>query len=323
MEDRDLRIFAARTFLPMHYDRLDKIKQYNQRFVHYCTADKLINILRTKKVWMRRSRLMNDYNEAYHGLDMIADEFRGDNGDHLRECLNSVHENIMEEVQDLFSSWENEMINNTYLFCVSEHDDEEDRDGRLSMWRAYGGNSGVAIILKNTPFLSESSVLEVVSSPVFYFDQEQFGPYILSIFDNIADNSDTLRQIDRVEFGHHIFWFLRSIIHCTKHRGFQEEREWRVCYSPRMNPSDFMKSSIETINGIPEPVYKIPLELTRDKENAEELDLTISSILDSIIIGPTQFPRNIFDSINQTMEELQIDFDPARIKISGIPLRTP
>jgi hypothetical protein len=40
----------------------------------------------------------------------------------------------------LFYQWWNDIRFNTYIVSMSEHDNKEDLHGRLSMWRAFGGN---------------------------------------------------------------------------------------------------------------------------------------------------------------------------------------
>ena len=53
---------------------------------------------------------------------------------------------------------------------------------------------------------------------------------------------------------------LVTAVTCWKHEGFQEEREWRVIYAPQRSPSSLMESSLEVIGGIPQIIYKLPLD---------------------------------------------------------------
>jgi hypothetical protein len=45
------------------------------------------------------------------------------------------------------------------------------------MWRAYGGATGVAIVLSPTPFLVESQALRAYTSPVGYFTPTEFRQF--------------------------------------------------------------------------------------------------------------------------------------------------
>jgi hypothetical protein len=71
----------------------------------------------------------------------------------------------------------------------------------------------------------------------------------------------------------------------TKHPGFAEEQEWRILYAPTLQESKWVTNEIVTLDGIPQLVYKLPLQ------NISEVGLTagIPELLDRIIIGPTQF----------------------------------
>jgi hypothetical protein len=63
----------------------------------------------------------------------------------------------------------------TFVACFSEHggtnwdasdrDHQEDAFGRLSMWRAYGRGSGVALVLNHKPFMSRRPAWSRVQSP--------------------------------------------------------------------------------------------------------------------------------------------------------------
>ena len=82
---------------------------------------------------------------------------------------------------------------------------------------------------------------------------------------------------------------IRQLYHriiCLKNKDFKEEKEWRLFYSPLKK--DYVDNSlntqsidteIKTFYGLPQKVYYM---------NFNNLD-----ILDSIIIGPTQYPEYI------------------------------
>src|SRR5262249_26257604 len=73
-----------------------------------------------------------------------------------------------------------------------------------------------------------------------------------------------------------------AAVTCLKHEGFREEREWRVIHLPHMRPSPLMESSPETVGGIPQTVYKIPLD---EKKSDELADLSFVRLFDRMIIG--------------------------------------
>ena len=64
--------------------------------------------------------------------------------------------------------------------------------------------------------------------------------------------------------------------------GFREEREWPAVYSPNRESSALMKSSTEVVWGVPQKIYKIPLDGTVS-EAIKDLDL--ARLFDRLIIG--------------------------------------
>ena len=51
----------------------------------------------------------------------------------------------METIALFHQDWPN-VRSQTYVACVSEHRDQEDVHGRLSMWRAFGRGARVALV---------------------------------------------------------------------------------------------------------------------------------------------------------------------------------
>jgi hypothetical protein len=105
---------------------------------------------------------------------------------------------------------------------------------------------------------------------------------------------------------------------CLKHEGFHEEREWRAIYAPNRWPSQFMESSTEVIVGVPQIVYKIPLDATVSESLA---DLDLSSILERLIVGPSPYPWPIYEAFVAELNKLGIEDAQNRVRVSGIPIR--
>jgi hypothetical protein len=75
---------------------------------------------------------------------------------------------------------------------------------------------------------------------------------------------------------------------CLKHKGFSEKKEWRVIYLPHALPSNNLERSIEVVGGVPQTVYKIPLENDAEKQIQ---GVSIQDVLDRLIIGPSVYPE--------------------------------
>ena len=105
---------------------------------------------------------------------------------------------------------------------------------------------------------------------------------------------------------------------CLKHEGFHEEREWRAIYSPKRNPSPLMDFVIEVVGGVPQPVYKIPLDAT---VNPALATLDFARIFDRIIIGPSPYPWPMFEAFVEALTKSDVSDAAQRVSLSMIPIR--
>jgi hypothetical protein len=308
----------ARMLYPHAFNCHTQVVSRGTRFVHYTSAEAAVNILRSKEVWMRKSSCMNDFLEVQYGLDRLSAVYRNSEaGKRFRAVLDRSFQGISQEVAQLFDNWRPHFQIDTYFTCVSEHEDREDMFGRLSMWRAYSETTGVALVLNNSVFLNPSNGFGAYASPVAYLDAQDFETEFSRIADNISEAADFVRSRPREEIKNRIFNVLRLASVSTKHPGFHEEKEWRVVYCPTLEKSPYLRKGIEVIRGVPQPVYKIPLQ------NITEINLVaaIPELFDRIIIGPTQYPLAVGEAFQELLTEAGVKDPENKICISDIPLR--
>jgi len=93
------------------------------------------------------------------------------------------------------------------------------------MWRAYGGQAGVALVLNGEVMFREFHALGAYSSPVAYLPPDEFAAEFVRIAESIAAEADYIRTLDRDTVKASAFNMLRFAVLCTKHPGFHEERE--------------------------------------------------------------------------------------------------
>lgn len=306
-------------FFPYATSRLEAVKEENMRFVHYTSAEVAASIISKKEIWMRNASTMNDFMEVQHGMRCLKDAYNGTHGKRLRNLLAPHFPKLFPELERRFNGWSPHFLTDTYILCVSEHRPAEDDIGRLSMWRAYGAGSGVAIVFKNTPFLSDSDALSAYSSPVAYLHGEDFNRDFGKVVDGIAREIDFVRAQGEESILSWLFSMLRYAVVSTKHHGFGEELEWRVVHSPQIEPSTRLICSIETVRGTPQRVYKIPL---RNVPEENFVGVEVPELIDHLIIGPTQFPYAIADALHRLLEQAGVSDAGNKIKVSNIPLRT-
>jgi hypothetical protein len=132
-------------------------------------------------------------------------------------------------------------------------------------------------------------------------------------------NCDFLRSVDRQTILATVFTMLRAGAICLKHEGFREELEWRAIFSPTLRPSPSMQSSTEVIGGVPQLVYKFPLD-GKVSPDLEELDIAL--IVDRLIIGPSPYPSVMYQAFVDALTKSGVSGAEKLVFISGIPIRS-
>ena len=160
--------------------------------------------------------------------------------------------------------------------------------------------------------------LRVMLSPVAYFGEADVEQQLWDVIGNIRTNRDYLAGLDRDRIKTLIFFTLASAAASIKHIGFTEEKEWRIIYLPRANPSNVIKISVETIAGIPQIVHKIPLE---DNPAENVTGISIPALVDRIIVGPSGYQIPIMQAFVQALTDAGVPDAANRVGASGIPLR--
>lgn len=305
-------------FFPYAAEKTVLAQEMGGRFAYYTTADVAVSILSKRQFWMRNTRVMNDFLEVAHGYECLHAARDSELGKQFDYNLDTCFPGLAAEVNALFNAWIPGIKLDTYITCVSAHQVSEDSLGRLSMWRAYGGKTGVALVVKSPGIFDTASNSGIFVSPVGYFTPEQFKAQFSRVIHNIGANIDRLRQLGRESLKGYIFTVFRSAVLCTKHPGFAEEQEWRIISSPSMYPSPLTDVDVEVVRGTPQRVLKLNLR-NRPELNITGLDL--DEILDQIIIGPCDFPDITYTAFHQLLTDLHIPQPEAIITKSEIPLR--
>ncbi len=326
LSDPSIQKIIRETFFPYATKKMEDMQNNNTKFVHYTSAENAINIIDGKQVWLRNTNLMNDYREVQHGERCIIDAWNDDAvGGRLRSTLNQVSEDLSQKILQRYIDGERKRSLDTYMIAVSEHGNENSREdlyGRLSMWRAYGGNTNVAFVFKNDPFLRESDALNAFTSPVLYADSDSFKPNFLQIIENIEKEIGLLRLAGEEVASHLMLTTMHFAALSTKHPGFAEEREWRVIYTPDFFQTKSGKSRLESrivsLGGVPQRIFSLKLENIPEEGFT---GATLPELLVEIIIGPTQFPWPIYDALVEKLRNAGVEDAENRIRVSNIPLR--
>jgi len=291
------------------------------KFVHYTSAEAALKIIASKRLWMRNTNCMADYREVQHGFEILNEYFSDKKKtDAFIKALDACVPGVAQEAITLFNSWWKDIRFNTFITSISEHDPAEDFHGRLSMWRAFGLSAArVAIVFKVPRESAGALALRILFSPVAYLNKDDAYGVLAEVMTNVGTNCDFLKSVDRQLVVENVFRMFLAGVTCLKHEGFREEREWRAIYCPRFYKSPLMESQIEVVSGVPQIVFKLPL----DAKAAPELaDLDFARIFHRLIIGPSPYPWPMFEAFREALTLAGISDAGDRLWSSGIPIRT-
>lgn len=290
-------------------------------FVHYTTAEAALNIIQTKRIWMRNTTCMADYREVEHGFNLLRKFFSDENKrKSFIDALDLSVPGAAKEAISSFDAWWNTIRYNTFITSISEHDDEENEHGRLSMWRAFGGQTGrVALVFKFPFYTGAADALQLMFSPVAYLKESQVEEVFHEVVANIRREQAFLATVPRANIVGTVFRTLLAGVTCLKHEGFKEEREWRAIYSPKIFKSSLIDEVTKVVNGVPQQIHEIPLDESKSPELA---GLELARIFDQLIIGPSQFPIVMAQAFVDALTRAGVPDAAQRVRASLIPIRS-
>lgn len=314
--------------MPRAMREMDRVRSGGIRFAHYTSAETGLKILRSCKMLLRNSSLMNDFSEVQHGMECLNQAYNGKVGDRLKVAINEVQAELPEILQANFNEQFSHINGETYLMSVSEHDaGHEDDFGRLSMWRAYAPKDGVAFILNNTAFMGESDALGAFTSPVFYCMPDEFLTSFEEVVSSIEQNIELLQSLGGRFVHDTLLRAFRFAVQSTKHPSFSEEREWRVIYAPTLADSDGyvpdqqsirIPAEIMSLGGVPQRVFAIPF---RDYPEEGFTGATPAGLINRVLIGPSRDSLTIGKAFAYELAMLGVEDAYEKVRITGVPLR--
>lgn len=187
------------------------------------------------------------------------------------------------------------------------------------MWRSYGmGSVGVGLVINPMPLYSTTDALKAYSNPVSYQSPNEFFESMRKVATNIVADHDFLKSQGEKEVFNGFFNLLLNTALCSKRPGFEEEQEWRIMHIPQMWPSDVLIRATETIGGVPQTIYKIPL---KDIPEQGLAGIEIPSILERVIIGPTDYPLVVYRAFVDALAGAGVSNPGEKVVASRIPLR--
>lgn len=291
-----------------------------QLLAHYTTLGVLEAMLKNDEVWFSNPLLMNDIQETTVALN-----------DGMRAFLASpaIRQSFaLKEDLDLFEQALNANYNrffqehrfDTYILCLSEHR-AADMDGRLSMWRGYGdAGKGVAVVFDATqvPRVETSPLL---LSKIWYASLEERLDWYRAASHNISVIIQRERPTGNEIWvaAEVLFARLRMFALFTKHKGFEEEQEWRMAYLPERDPAGALKPYLSYHNG-PRGVEP-KLKLKMSSKDTFGVEISSDVLINRIILGPNSQSPLALLSAKRMLEATKRGALIGRLVASTIPYR--
>lgn len=283
------------------------------QIVHYTSAEALVSILRNKSFWLRPTYNMNDYSEIIHGLDFLIKSYNNDNDFTFSKTIESIFPGTASHLEQFLNQHLHANKNDIFVGCLSQHKKEEDELGRLSMWRAYGRGSGVALVL-NKKFFQLESDETLFFSKVKYDEESTFKEDFNQIIQNIEIHKEEISRLGFEGFANMILVYFLMKLSAQKHPGFKEEMEWRLIHIPKLFPVRHVIESVHVIDSLPQRIYEIDFEESKEP-------ILLDSLIERIIIGPCKNGLAVYDSLLIELKKAGVKQPHNRLKNSAIPLR--
>ena len=289
------------------------------RLAHYTSIVTLERIAQTGEIWFSNPLYMNDVDELRYGMNLGLRALRSHAG--LREACPPAHYNALLDTFDaLYTAFDDESAFDVYVFSCSEHDRRIGDDGLLSMWRGYGGDgNGVAIVFDLAPLLASESPLLIYQ--VQYYSYEESEAWVDRKLQAFAE---ALRRVggpieSMRTAAEALFDRIKVFALFTKHRGFHEEREWRLVYLRERDRHGLFRQQLHyaiSPRGI-EP----RLRFTTNAIGGPGHGPSLQQMVRRIILGPVLATPLALRSVQRMLEIYQPEW-AQRVARSSTPYRS-
>lgn len=322
------QVYAAfHTELWKDFDQTKAFPDSRPKLAHYTSLANLERILSSNELWFSHPFAMNDLEELRFGIDHGRSKFV--QCDSIKNACETAehHENLLSSFSEEFNEFDEGALD-IYIFCLSLHEDQH-QDGRLSMWRGYGADgNGVAVVI-DTDRLYVADGPAFIVAPVEYKTCEERLALIDAALDRIAaliiQVKPSLDQMSAIAKAYLARLTVFSLY--TKHKGFEDENEWRASYikplvdkmaghEAKKEAFNAMLSYAVTNSGV-QPKLKFNPKLLPG--NRIE---TVASLIDHIILGPAAAPT-AFErlSIRRMLEKLNLAHLAESVRVSETPYK--
>lgn len=219
------------------FDETSIFPSVRPKLAHYTSISVLESMLDSEQLWLSHPLLMNDHQELIWGMQQGREALISSSKLWAACRSQQRFELLIDHFTNLYDDYGSGHAKDLYVACFSEHD-AADSDGLLSMWRGYASNGGGVAVVFDTSKLTPEDESPFVLGPISYQSDDDR----VRMLDGIVESLSVL--IDKEEpdenglrcVASNYFERLKLFAVFTKHRGFSEEKEWRLAYLRDRDP---------------------------------------------------------------------------------------
>lgn len=305
------------------FDDLWDADDYPQRrplLAHYSTVGTVERIIASNEIWLSNPLFMNDVEEIRFG---ILEGFEKINQNaSLKKLEGRLYESLMYHINTLHEDFINEGALDLYILCFTDHT-PGDTDGRLSMWRAYGGGGDGAALVFDTSKLDGHGDSPLILAKVHYGSNEARLDWLERKIEGFAQliSTSNFNETEMWNVAHLLYNRLKLFAIFTKHSGFEEEKEWRLVYYKEKDYEEKLKDDFSYAigpRGI-EPKLKLKIKTIGELDRTE---VSLEKLLNMIILGPVSTSSTLTQAtFKKMLGLLKRDELRDRVFSSSIPFR--
>lgn len=252
-----------------------------ESLAHYTRAGVASSILEQDELWLSHVQALSDVSEVSAGARLVRRRLQamadaGEGGPLVAE-LARTFDRVFEEV---FAA--------AFVFCLSGHDAEADRDGRLSMWRAYGEDGDGACLVFDRDRLVEAGAgaggLPTLWTAMVYETEAEFDARLDRFFATLGRALDEVRpNRSAADVARTVARVLLTYAMSHKHPAFRDEQEVRLFHVREPGepaPEAAAYGYCREERGV-RPIFRI------DVRRAAGGEAGVGDMLKAVILGPS------------------------------------
>ncbi|MCC6860052.1 MAG: DUF2971 domain-containing protein [Bryobacterales bacterium] len=271
-----------------------------QKLYHYTNLDGLRGIVSNSDLWLTHAQYCNDEEELTHGVRLTRSV--------IEEQAQPADPKRREYLAELLRLLDSPQLDPVYICCFCEKDD------LLSQWRAYAANAtGVSLEFEPAGFAYTTGpdcppAMGLMRFWKVFYPPETQRKIIRSAIDYYPRFEPGSEPADWARWTAEA---IRFFIPTFKNSDFQEEKEWRLIFTPAAGSP--AQPSYRVARGMLAPYYSLS-ELARQLGRAgQKLPLT------AVRIGPGPNKRLNAASVRMLLD--RHGYDHVRVDQSETPYR--